>query len=484
MHFWRLGFASILLASGVASAGSPLSPDGAFLPIRTKAEAAVAERALPSIAIIALRDGGIAWTHVAGWADVEQKTRATPDTVYRIGSVSKSITGTLAMIAAKRGEIDLARPVTDYLPWAADRSAGRFRTLPLAALLNMSAGMVQAVHYRGMPGGFTDLDPERFVRNYALAPNSGDQHAYSNMGPELVARAIAASARRDFAAYAQDNLFAPLGMRRTYASVTNPTAQLARSYRRNLTPYDAPYDTDPLAGAGFLASPADLARFAQFHLTGRTERGAELLSRQQIDALHTPPANRFYAFGWGKIGPVLMSDGQVNGGQAAIVLVPSRNIGVVAVANNANDVVTQLALATLDIMAPGAALAFEQAAGALEKEQENKFARRYPPKAPWTARGTVVIDGAMHPLETAATATGMSIRVAGQTLNAQAPESGEGFTRWKFACIAILPACIDGTAADATLILAREGNGYAGTITVDSRLGLFPYEVRLQPGPK
>ena len=66
---------------------------------------------------IAVVDGPrVVWAHGAGWADANTRQPATPDTVYRMGSITKLFTATATMRLAEAGRIDPDAPFTDALP--------------------------------------------------------------------------------------------------------------------------------------------------------------------------------------------------------------------------------------------------------------------------------------------------------------------------------------------------------------------------------
>ena len=474
-------------AGACAARSSPLQPTADFQAVEQQMNAAIADHSLPSVSVAVIRGGRIVWMKSAGWADIEARKPATSDTVYRIGSVSKSITATVAVAASRRGDIDLSRAVTFYLPQLANRSDGHFRSVSVQALLNMNAGMTQTVHYRGLDRDVAELTEDRLVADYAVAPfRAGPRYLYSNMGPELVARSIGAASARGYRAYARRTLLAPLGMTSTFfASADVPSRVRAQSYGRSLKPFALDYEVDPVAGAGMLTSARDLAAYAAFHLTGRAPGAAAPLTLADLQAMHTPRSG-FYSYGWGTIGAgdlaVLISDGQVNGGQAVVLLAPAKGVGVVVLANAANDVVNQIALTAIEVMAPGIRATFERGAAKLEADHARSLEPFYPPAGAWTTSGRLLVAGAAHRLSISTLDSGVSLVIDGATPPpGKRREPDDGFATWSIRCIKVLPACRDEPSAEAVLSLTRADEGLDGVIAVESRLGLFPYEVHLRP---
>jgi CubicO group peptidase (beta-lactamase class C family) len=408
-----------------------------------------------------------------------------------VGSLCKSITGTVATIAEQDGDINLARPITDFLPRLSLLSGGRLRTASLVVLLDMRAGMTQAVHYRGLELDPPGLDGDAFVDRFSLAPvREARSYSYSNMGPELVARAIAAATGRDFATYAERKLFSPLGMTSTYFSAAEvPEARRAQSYKQSMKPFKRLFETDPRAGAGCLTSARDLSAYMIFHLTGRSPSATTLLSEANLDSDHAPASGGFYRRGWGRVlagdHAILISDGQINGGQAVILLDPAKRAGAAVLTNVVYDDVYDIAASALNEMDPGIAVSFANAFSALRRDRERELASVYPPPGAWSAQGTLIADGRSHHLAVTNARDFLSIQIDGG-VQIRATDDGrdDGFMKWSLPCAKFLPLCIEGTKADADLYLTRDGDALAGVIAVDSLLGLFPYEVRLRPAPR
>ena len=479
--------AALVPLCAAAAAPKPANRAAPFVVVERQVDAAVATHAVPSLAIAAVERGRVIWMHVRGSADIAARRKATPDTVYRIGSASKSFTATVAAVAKADGRVDLAQPLSAYLPAYAPGT--RLGSARLQDLLDMSAGLVQAVHYRGLPGDFADLDGERFVADYAIAPlPSRSRYADSNMGPELAARAIGAAVHEPFAQYAHDRLFAPLHMTHTQCTVhALSPASTATAYGPALAPIAATYDIDPAAGAGCLSSLRDLAAYANFHLSTK-QLNRRLPGTVALARLHTPRAGGHYANGWRQFGSgeleQLISDGQVKGGAAVILLAPGQRAGVIVLANTATDIVYQLAHAALEVLVPGTRAEFERAAAVLQVDHDRQVAADYPPAPPWSARGSVSVAGSTKPITVATAADAIAVRYDGGAPDEGKPlERDDGFARWQISCADFLPACRQGQDAEARLVLVRDGDGYAGAIYVDSRLGLFPYEVHLAPEP-
>ncbi len=174
-----------------------------------------------------IRGDQLVWTHAWGIADKEAGTPATVDTVYRICSISKTVTGLAAMALVEQGRLDLDTDISNYLPvsirnpWHPDT--------PITARMLMS-------HGSSIVDDWTWLDPltrlpepamglERLVRD-GLTPEGrpewkrsfidadpGAVPAYSNMGVAVLAWVVESITGMPFDAWSANVVLQPLALR-------------------------------------------------------------------------------------------------------------------------------------------------------------------------------------------------------------------------------------------------------------------------------
>src|SRR3954453_12374168 len=89
--------------------------DDDFAPVKERIAKALQETNVPSISVAVVRDGKIVWEEGFGWADRENRVQASEHTLYSVASVSKPITATGLMVLVERKQIDLDKPINDYL---------------------------------------------------------------------------------------------------------------------------------------------------------------------------------------------------------------------------------------------------------------------------------------------------------------------------------------------------------------------------------
>lgn len=185
---------------------------------------------LPGIAAgIATRDG-LRWWHASGFADLETGRRPDQRTLYRIASISKTITATAVLQLRDEGRLRLDDPAIRHLPELApvqDRH-GAIEDVTIRRLLMHTSGLQGEVPWQ-------DLDriwlyrPEELLGVLHLArvttPPEVD-HKYSNLAYELLGQIVERLAGRPFTEHVRASILDPLGMANT---VWDPDeAQVAR----------------------------------------------------------------------------------------------------------------------------------------------------------------------------------------------------------------------------------------------------------------
>jgi len=231
-----------------------------------------------SVAIV--DDQRIVWSKGYGYADVATKIPATPDTLYRAGSVSKVITASEVMLHVSRGEIDLDGSLAEQLPGFSIRS--RFAGANPITIRSLLA------HHSGMPfnrlNGMWTAHPmdlatlQRQLASESLVSPPQTCYCYSNLDPSMLGRVIEVRTQRGFADAVQHDLFQPIGMNHsTFGDVSLNTGTLAKGYINEKQEAPAIRLRDVPAGA-LVTTANDMARFISWFLAGgRTASGEQLV---------------------------------------------------------------------------------------------------------------------------------------------------------------------------------------------------------------
>ena len=261
--------------------------------------ASLVETGTPGAAVGLLR-GGEERAAGFGVTSVENPLEVTPDTLFQIGSITKTFTGTVAMALVERNELDLDAPVKRYLPnlELADKDVAARVTM--RHLLTHTAGWV-GDYFADHGSGDDAL--ERMVADLVRLPQLtplGELWSYNNAGFYLAGRVIEVVTGEPYERVVESLLVAPLGLGETLMFPEDVmTRRFAVGHHRNDS--GPPTVARPWAigrahhAAGGLASSVrDLLRYARFHLGD----GEGIVSRASLDEMQRPAVRAESNFGW------------------------------------------------------------------------------------------------------------------------------------------------------------------------------------------
>ena len=301
---------------------------------------------VPGASVALVDEHGVIWARGFGHADLARRVRATTQTVYQVGSISKVVTATAVMREIERGRLQLDAPIQRYLPEFSIQSRWGAAPAPtLRELLSHHAGL-PTYYLKGFFSHQSLAELMQALKTEHLAYQPRTVFNYSNLGPDIAGAALERLSRRDFAAYMQQALLDPLGMAHSsFALDARTRPLLARGYVKQ-TPAEPVIIRDAPAG-GLFSNVEDLARFMRLVLRGGELDGRRLLRPETVAAMLTPqyadaPLNFGQRFGLGwmlsgipveNAGPVAWHNGGTKTFLSQMVLLPSMRLGVVVLAN-------------------------------------------------------------------------------------------------------------------------------------------------------
>jgi CubicO group peptidase (beta-lactamase class C family) len=369
------------------SSGYLLSRDDLFAEVRSQIVAMVESGEIPSFVVVAARGEEILWREAFGWTDIEKQIAATPDTIYCVGSMSKSMTATAMMFLVERGLVDLDAPVDRYIaPSKLKVKQGRPEDVTIRRLMNGSAGIPHgwfSYHEEDKPS-FLEL-PEYIKRYGYVVFKPGEEFLYSNHAFGIAACVIAKVSSRPFDTFLRTELFGPLGMEHSGEFLDeNQKKHLASRYYTMDRKIALETMIGPAGGAGLFSSANDLLSYGRFQLSIKPTGAPHLLSDESLDLLHyyhNPKIPQgFLALGWGSLAlgenlRLLISNGEVNGANATLILQPEKELVIVCMSNIAKQpsVSDRFAFAILDVLLPGALKKFENMRRTYEDNYYSNF---------------------------------------------------------------------------------------------------------------
>lgn len=293
----------------------------------------IGDNSVAGVTVLAVQDGKEICDCQEGMADIENGRAMKRDTIFRLYSQTKPVTGAAAMILMERGKLDLYQPVAEYLPafreqkiWRNGRCEALLpgeREMLVVDLLRMTSGLIY---------GDTTTEPGRMyehvfeegkermhtpeamtTRNVAdalvkcpllYAPGQGWQYGSS---ADVLGAVIEAASGKRFGEFLQEEIFEPLGMKDTAFWVPEEKQdRLAAVYQTEIDQNGQNvlkrYTQDHLVvanrmekspvfesgGAGLASTLDDYMKFAQMLMQGGSLNGVRVLSEKTTKYFTSP----------------------------------------------------------------------------------------------------------------------------------------------------------------------------------------------------
>lgn len=231
---------------------------------------------IPGLSIAVAIDGKIVWSEGFGVADLENQIRVTPQTRFRIASISKPFTVAAMAKLYEQGKLDLDAPIQSYVP--------NFQRKEQDITSRQLAGHLSGIrHYKRAKDESKDeyFNRKQFYKSVTdgLSVFQNDpldflpqtKFGYSSYGYTLLSAVIEGASGQDFLVFMEKEVFEPLKMSNSSADdnrkiIPNRTSFYSLDADKKVI--NAPYidSSESWAGGGFLSNSEDLVRFGSAHL--------------------------------------------------------------------------------------------------------------------------------------------------------------------------------------------------------------------------
>jgi len=234
--------ATLSLLLGACALAPRAPPPAALAAFEREVDALRTELVIPGLSAAIVKDGEVVWARGFGYADVERRVPATPDTLYHVASITKTFAATLVMQLVEQGKLDLDEPASHYSTDFKD-DAVRVKHL----LSHTSEG-----------------------------PTPGERYAYSGERYDYLTAVVEKGTGKSFRAAIVDTFLEPLGMsssvpghdvvddavaRQRYAAALSTLSQPYTLYGGDEIIHVSYPPKDINAAAGLLSTVMDLARY-------------------------------------------------------------------------------------------------------------------------------------------------------------------------------------------------------------------------------
>ncbi len=323
---------------------------------------------VPGLSLAVVKDGKVVYARGFGARNLKASLPATPETLYGIGSCTKSFTALAVMQLQEQGKLNVNDPVRRYLP---EFKVGREESpITIHHLLSHSSGIPDL--------GSADVEVNRFLEGDEkwvpltsfddmmtfvnggkdmVAAEPGSKFFYLNEGYALLGRIVEKIGGMRYEDYVRERILKPLRMRRSGfpSKDLEKDSDIATSYlvqrKANAfvgTPSASPLGSVAYPAGGLVSSVVELAHYLTAYTSDGVFEGTRILSSSSLKEMCKPHIDtgystffgkRWYGYGW-RIDDNLFGhecighSGSVVASGADLRFVPDMNIGVAVASNN------------------------------------------------------------------------------------------------------------------------------------------------------
>ena len=244
------------------------------------------ETGAPGMTLALANRDGLIRVSTYGYADTKAGLKVAPETMFEIGSISKSFVSLALLQLRDEGKLDLNKPIVEYLPWLKINS--KFAPVTTHHILS---------HTAGLPGAPLLLDA--LLAELWTAYEPGKRFLYSNTGYNILGFLIEAIDKRPFAEAMRARMLTPLGMTASAPIITGDLRrQMAIGYEplAEGKPYflhgplaEAQWIEVDIAAGSVASTPSDMAKYMRMLLNRGALPKGRLISEESF-GLFTKPA--------------------------------------------------------------------------------------------------------------------------------------------------------------------------------------------------
>jgi D-alanyl-D-alanine-carboxypeptidase/D-alanyl-D-alanine-endopeptidase len=267
------------------------------------------------------------------------------NTVFEIGSITKTFTGSLLAEMVSRGEVRLEDPISRYLPKTVTVPSRNGRQITLLDLATQTSGLPRLpdnMRPADAANPYSDYTVEQlygFLSHYTLTRDVGEKYEYSNVGVGLLGHVLSLASGKSYAVLLKERILDPLGMHDTAIELTpSMKARMAQGFNAMGTPTRL-WDLPTLAGAGGLRSTAnDMLRFLSANLDSSSTPLGAVLRQARLPRRDSDRPGNSIGLAWHVVTVfgtrVTWHNGGTGGFRTFIGLDEERHRGVIVLSNS------------------------------------------------------------------------------------------------------------------------------------------------------
>lgn len=325
---------------------------------------------IPGLSIALVKNGEVVYKRGFGARRVEDNVPATSDTLYGIGSCTKSFTALAIMQLAERGKLDLQDPVGTYIPF---KIGDKGDPIKIHHLLSMSSGIPNLGIAELMISKFTgeeelwvpmSSDDDLYLHvngaDEEIAADPGERMFYFNTGYTLLGQIVESVSGVPYERFIKEEILEPLKMTRSTFTEEDYMADndVMTAYRTvkedgkaKVKPSKHPFHRFIYAPGGLLSSVNELTHYLIANIEGGVYQDERVLDSSLMEELHKVQLEtdyfRFYLGDYGRMGygygwmvaedflghKLVRHGGSTGVSSAELIFIPDLKIGLAAACN-------------------------------------------------------------------------------------------------------------------------------------------------------
>jgi CubicO group peptidase (beta-lactamase class C family) len=346
----------LCLVAGLCRAQTPVPTPKSLDEFDAIVTKAMADSQVPGMSVAIVRDGKVIYAKGFGYRDVEKKLPVTTDTLFAIGSVSKSFTSLIFGTLNDEGKVDWDKPVRTYLPtFQIDDPIATDHATP-RDLLSHRTGLARydLIWYSS---NFNREDLVSRLKYLKSDREFRSGYEYNNLMITTVGYLEGRVANSSWEDLVRSRIFEPLGMQRSNFSVDDsqksPDFAQPYSLKKEVVTKVPFKNVDAIGPAGSINSSInDMSRYLIFQLGDGTYNGKRIVSQKNLKLVHTGQTAMTglpefftqnglgpmtYAMGWVDTTyrghHMVWHNGGIDGFYSLLTMLPEDKIGVVVLSN-------------------------------------------------------------------------------------------------------------------------------------------------------
>ena len=346
-------------------------PEGFKEKFEKKIAESMAKMRISGLSVAIVKDGQVIYARGFGARNLKKNLPTTPDTLYGIGSCTKSFTALAIMQLAEQGKLDVQDPVNKFLPF---KLGNKEKPIRIHHLLTHSSGVPNLGVAESLISKVTGALEENWIpmsspedlflhvngAQEEIAAEPGKRLFYFNTGYTLLGEIVERVSKMPYEEYIKERVLKPLKMDRSTfleedfrkdPDVMTPYLTESIEGKMKITPSRHPFNKFVYAPGGLLSSVMELANYLTLNINGGVFEETRVLDKSLMEEMHKIQietemfANIYgirgkggYGYGWGVFEDfcghkLVIHGGNTGVSSAHLSFIPDLKIGIAAAEN-------------------------------------------------------------------------------------------------------------------------------------------------------